>query len=88
MNIYVVTREGVYRHEILGAFFSIEEAKRVAEKACTDDTDDYHVYDVNKLVEGATVEDAETKIRVSRSDKDRENMYKKREVPLITIQSF
>lgn len=88
MNIYIVTKEGVYRHEILGAFFSIEEATSVAEKACMGDIDDYHVYDVNKLVEGIAVNDAELKVRVSRSDKDRENMYKKREVPLITVESF
>ena len=57
MEIYVVVREGVYRHEILGLFSDADKAKDVAHTACEKDVDDYHTYDIYKGTVDQTVED-------------------------------
>ena len=40
MNIFIVFQEAVYRHAIVGAFLTLEEAKAVADKYAA--TDDHH----------------------------------------------
>ena len=41
-TIYAVFKEGVYRHECLGLFKTLENAKSVADKAASSGHDHYH----------------------------------------------
>jgi len=49
MNVYTVTKEGVYRHEILGIFSTLAEAKKAANSNAEIDNDNYHTYDVTRF---------------------------------------
>ncbi len=46
MNLYLVFKEGAYRHECLGAFDSRMVAMQTAMSASITDVDDYHSYSV------------------------------------------
>jgi len=47
--IYLVVQEGVYRHDIMGAFFNENDAAVLAEALADSDKDDWHSYDVIRL---------------------------------------
>ena len=49
MNVYLVTREGVYRHEIMGLRSSEEAAIQLATDCALEEGDDYHCFDVLAL---------------------------------------
>lgn len=59
MELYIVTCEGVYRHEILGIFDNEESAWKEAEERAKNDVDDYHNYDVSKCVLNNACEDVD-----------------------------
>lgn len=44
--VYVVFKEGIYRHECAGVFTTLGKAKKAAISARDGDSDDYHHYDV------------------------------------------
>ena len=46
MKIYVVFRNGVYRHECGGIFSTFELAKSAAKCLLEGEPDDYHYYDI------------------------------------------
>jgi len=46
VKLFCVFQEGVYRHECVGVFGSIEKAKDAANRIAAADSDDYHSYDV------------------------------------------
>ncbi len=46
MNLYLVFKEGTYRHECLGVFDSRMVAMQTAMSAAITDEDDYHSYSV------------------------------------------
>lgn len=48
LEAYIVTREGVYRHEIIGVFTSHNLANAGAMRAIQVDEDSYHRYIVRK----------------------------------------
>lgn len=59
MKIYTITREGKYRHEILGAYVSVYAAMEVACKETQkEDEDGYHEYQVSELEIGIPCENA------------------------------
>ncbi len=45
-SVYATTKEGIYRHEILGIFDSKDAAINTAKKAAIEDTDSHHNYEV------------------------------------------
>lgn len=47
MTVYVVTRKGVYRHEILGIYTKHEDALDRA-KLVAKQEDNYHTFDVSR----------------------------------------
>lgn len=49
MILYCVTRQGVYRHEIAGAWSSVSAACEAAVALAKLERDAYHTYDVNVL---------------------------------------
>lgn len=59
MKVYTITREGVYRHEILGAYASVYVAMEIACKETQkEDEDGYHTFVVSELEIGVPCEDA------------------------------
>jgi hypothetical protein len=48
MKLYIVTREGVYRHEILGVYDTKEAAEKRAQWGTDHDIDNYHGYRVGE----------------------------------------
>lgn len=40
--LFIVTKEGVFRHEIIGIFDETESAWLAAERMINEETDDYH----------------------------------------------
>lgn len=60
---YIVTREGVYRHEILGVYLSFKEADKRAELCSADDG--YHEYQVTEVTLDKDKEDDDTDIGLS-----------------------
>ena len=65
--LYILTREGVYRHEILGVFSCLDEATKWCETAIREDSDDYHEYYVNTILPNQLVEDVLPLICFSRN---------------------
>jgi hypothetical protein len=49
MEGFTASKEGVYRHELLGLFATQEEAVAKALEACKNEVDDYHEFHVLKL---------------------------------------
>lgn len=64
-SLFTVTREGVYRHEILGVFDKAESARKVARAAFEKEADDYHGFDVYKFIVNKELEDGELVYRIS-----------------------
>lgn len=52
MIVYVVTKEGVYRHEIMGVYKSKLQAIARADFCRSKEWDFYHTYDVTEWVLG------------------------------------
>ena len=48
-SVYVVTREGVYRHEIMGIFANPSDAERCALRCLKEEIDDYHRFWILRL---------------------------------------
>ena len=48
-EMYVVTKEGVYRHDILGIFNSLELANNHCDASFKNEKDDYHDIQVYKF---------------------------------------
>jgi hypothetical protein len=46
MKLFIVTTEGVYRHEILGVFSNVEKARKCAENASEQESDGYHEFHI------------------------------------------
>lgn len=44
--IYLVIKTSVYRHDIFGAYESLDDAKTLADKLASSDIDNHHGYDV------------------------------------------
>lgn len=44
MKTYIVTQEGVYRHNVYGPFFVYEDARAKADGLAREDQDSYHTY--------------------------------------------
>lgn len=55
MKLFLVTRDGVYRHEVLGVYSSREAAVERAKQSSNDDG--YHEYTVSKTRLDVPVED-------------------------------
>lgn len=59
MKMYIVTREGVYRHEVLGLYVDIPAAKEAACKETDKENEDgYHRYLISEIEVGVDCEDA------------------------------
>lgn len=52
MNVYVVVQKGVYRHDLVGVFVSEEEARKCADAYIRAESDDYHTFQVVRMVMG------------------------------------
>jgi hypothetical protein len=52
MKVFIVTREGVYRHEIEGVYLTEAEAREKALEALKSQGDDYHSFDVMWMMVG------------------------------------
>ena len=78
-QIYIVIQEGVYRHDIKGAYFEQSDAIDRAIERIKQEEDDYHRYIVLKCVMGKPIDDAELVMEVSCSiDLDKQKIiYKK-----------
>lgn len=59
MVVYVVVKEGCYRHEVIGAFATPAQARAAAEEAQALETDDYHTWEVLRFLVGERVEDGQ-----------------------------
>lgn len=51
--MYIVTKEGVYRHEILGLYKSEHQARQRAVECSQTESDGYHDFTVSKIEFGA-----------------------------------
>ena len=69
-EVYVVTMEGVYRHNIMGIFKKLEFAKQVAINAIKEERDDYHSFDVREFDLGVPTNlDGRLKFTVKRTSR-------------------
>ena len=66
MKIYVITREGVYRHEILGLYHDSKEAEKRAYGAIAAEPDGYHQVCVMVCETDKPIEDGIEILRLSR----------------------
>ena len=75
-EVYVVTMEGVYRHNIMGVFQELEFAKNVAINAIKEEKDDYHCFEVREFDVGVPTNlDGRLKFVVKRTDRRGESDY-------------
>jgi hypothetical protein len=58
MKVFIVTREGVYRHEIEGVYPTEAEAREKALEVLKSQGDDYHAFDVMWMLIGEPGEHA------------------------------
>jgi len=68
MEVFVVIREGVYRHEIVGIFSDFIKAKDIAKETIENEEDDYHKFLVGKCEIDKVIEDIEILGSFSRDD--------------------
>ena len=66
MKIYVVTREGIYRHEILGLYLDPKESEKNAYLAISSEKDDYHEIFVMACETDKPIEDGMRILRLFR----------------------
>lgn len=52
MDVFIVTQEGVYRHNIAGVYLGEQSARAAAEAAIRAEPDDYHSFHVTRMVVG------------------------------------
>lgn len=57
MELYAVTRQGVYRHEVLGIFNTKDLAINRAKEVCAGEEDDYHNFHVYQFTLNQDVDD-------------------------------
>lgn len=57
VKLYVVTREGVYRHEIVGVYDRQDIALEAAKTAIAEEDDDYHDFNVGECTLGCAITD-------------------------------
>ena len=67
-SLYVVTREGVYRHEILGIYTKSPNALAAAKAAAGKENDNYHDIVVSKCKVDEVIEDVEAIDRFTLDD--------------------
>ena len=58
MNVYILTRQGVYRHEILGIYENKDDAMSAGLVALEAESDAYHNIELNFARTGTPIEDA------------------------------
>ena len=74
MNVYIVTMQGVYRHNIMGVYRQLDVAKAAAIIAIKAEEDNYHRFDVREFrVDMATNDDGKLVFRIKRQQDLREN---------------
>lgn len=56
-DIFIVIKTGVHRHEIIGAFSTLERAQAAAYEAGDDEPDNYHSFEVTVTRLDQRVED-------------------------------
>lgn len=66
MSLFVVTVEGVYRHEIIGIYDAVEKADTRALEYIKAERDDYHDVSVHKCNINTPVDDVEVLFTYSR----------------------
>ena len=70
MSYFIVTKEGVYRHEIKGLWRELKDAVSCAIKCSEEDIDGYHTYLVSSLEVDFSVEESEKVAEVVRRDSE------------------
>lgn len=71
-KLYVVTREGIYRHEIVGIYDTKTKAKNRAISVCKAEQDDYHRFYIMVCKYNEPIEDGDLIIVVK---KDKHDFY-------------
>jgi hypothetical protein len=66
MRIFAVSREGVYRHEIVGVYDDIELAIERGVNAAKEEWDDYHHFDVLEYTLNEDVMDGKLLAKISK----------------------
>ena len=75
-EVYVVTMEGVYRHNIMGVFQEFEFAKNIAISAIKEERDNYHRFEVREFDVGVPTNlDGRLKFIVKRTGRRGESDY-------------
>jgi len=75
--VYVVTREGIYRHEILGVCSNLKKAERLREEVLIEEPDGYHEIAMGSIPLNTKVEDVlriDAKKRITAMEKLREKL--------------
>jgi hypothetical protein len=65
----VVTKQGIYRHEIVGIYEDLMTAIGIARQSMQKEPDDYHEFHVSRCWVDTQIDDVKTYIRVSRHNK-------------------
>lgn len=69
-EIYVITKQGVYRHEIIGIFHDLDDALGATYEAMLAEPDDYHAFDISYAPLNKRIGDVELAVRFQREGDD------------------
>ena len=67
-KVYVVCKQGVYRHEILGIFQGALAAVECGVKALAAETDNWHRFEIGRAFVGQPIGDIETLLWLCKRD--------------------
>ena len=72
-KLYIVVKQGVYRHSIVGASPDFHEARSIASEAITKEEDGYHDFIIGELEINKRVEDIKIIGKFTRQDEFEEH---------------
>jgi hypothetical protein len=71
-KVYVITKEGVYRHEIVGVCSDLEKAKEIARRSDDVEDDNYHSFEIREFILGLAYVDPTAESHERFTDGERE----------------
>lgn len=62
--LHVVTKQGIYRHEIVGIYWDMVTSIKKARKAVENESDDYHEFHISRCWVDTDIEDVKLYMKV------------------------
>ncbi len=71
--LYVIIKDGVYRHEIVGVCTNFNKADKIARESLLKERDCYHSFQIVKCLKNKKIQDGEN-LTIYRHEKDNFNL--------------